>query len=130
MVKGMEVNLFSAIKNTDDQKPEGQMDKFSGKLQDEWKPEDETKTRNKKITVSLLRMKLEEQEFRCVYSGRELTPDACSLDHITPLSKGGLHVIDNIQFVCPMINRMKNTMSSEEFIAICRMVARYSIENQ
>ena len=130
MVEGMEVSLFSAIQNIDDQKSEGQMDKVAGKLHDKWKQEDETKTRNKKLTVPLLRMKLEEQEFRCVYSGQELTPDSCSLDHITPLSKGGLHVIDNIQFVCPMINRMKNTMSSEEFIAICRMVARYSIENQ
>lgn len=66
--------------------------------------------------------KLEKQEFRCALSGRNLTPENSELDHIIPVSKGGKHTLDNLQFVRASVNRMKGELSSREFIRICRDV--------
>ena len=69
---------------------------------------------------------LERQAYKCALSGRPLTPDDCSLDHVTPVSRGGEHVIDNIQLVTRAINTAKHTMTNEEFISMCCDVAKAS----
>jgi len=73
----------------------------------------------------LMRM-LQEQEYRCALSGEKLTPKAASLDHITPLSKGGQHVMSNVQIVSKAMNKMKGTMTQQEFIAVCKKVAQWN----
>jgi 5-methylcytosine-specific restriction endonuclease McrA len=69
---------------------------------------------------------LERQRFRCALSGRELTPDSASIDHITPLAKGGPHELGNIWVVENTINKAKNTMTPEEFVAMCRDVVNFA----
>lgn len=88
----------------------------------------ESQKENKKeghITTGALREILETQGYKCALSGDELTPDACSLDHKQPLSKGGSHTIDNVQLVTPEINRMKGSMTMDEFILMCMKVATH-----
>ena len=75
--------------------------------------------------ASLVKL-IEQQEYRCKYSGIELTPDAASLDHIVPVSKGGEHVVSNVAWVHHEINRMKGQLSVEEFIALCSKVVQYN----
>lgn len=77
-----------------------------------------------KVTPKNLLRLLEQQSYRCAISGMELTPIESSLDHIMPLAKGGKHIISNVQIVVPEINRMKGTMSSDDFVAVCRLVVR------
>lgn len=79
----------------------------------------------KKVTPAKLLRMIELQEFRCALSGVQLTPSDSSLDHKTPLSKGGSHTICNVEFVHPVINRMKGTLTREEFVSWCRKVAQW-----
>ena len=66
---------------------------------------------------------LEAQGYRCALTGLELTPENSSLDHKTPLSSGGKHVMSNVQLIVPDINTMKGTLSNDRFVELCRLVA-------
>lgn len=60
---------------------------------------------------------LAQQDKRCVYCGIELTMHSSHLDHIHPLSRGGTHTIDNVQFLCPTCNLQKGNLLESEFIS-------------
>jgi len=78
----------------------------------------EGKNRGEKI-----KHKLEEQEYKCVYTGIVLIPGRnASLDHILPISRGGTHEIENLQWVDIQINRMKTDMTHQEFIQMCHKI--------
>lgn len=67
------------------------------------------------------------QEFRCAYTGKPLVPaDNASLDHKTPVSRGGTHDLGNLQWIDSQINRMKTDMTHEEFLAMCQLIAQAS----
>jgi hypothetical protein len=68
---------------------------------------------------------IENQGYRCAMTGRQLTPETASLDHKVPLSRGGVHAIENIWIVHDDVNRAKGTMTAEEFVALCREVVSY-----
>jgi 5-methylcytosine-specific restriction endonuclease McrA len=60
---------------------------------------------------------LERQNRRCTYSGIPIElGKTASLDHIVAKSKGGKNTIENLQWVHIWINKMKNTMSNDEFV--------------
>lgn len=69
---------------------------------------------------------LERQRFRCALSGRPLTPESAALDHVVPIRCGGEHVIENAQVLHKDVNRAKGSMTSEEFVALCGEVVRWS----
>ena len=69
---------------------------------------------------------LEDQGYKCALCGLPLTMQQSALDHVIPLESGGTNELDNLQFVLPAVNKMKNTMSQEEFIALCCLVADHS----
>jgi len=80
---------------------------------------------NERIGINDLRQMLAKQEQRCALSGRTITPANCSLDHIIPLSRGGVHTKENAQLVCEEVNRAKGMMTEEEFVGLCHdVVAR------
>ncbi len=72
-------------------------------------------------TKNVLRL-LEFQNYRCALTGRKLTPDISSLDHIVPIRNGGEHVIENAQILHSDINRAKGSLSQDEFICLCTEV--------
>jgi len=78
------------------------------------------------VKASDIMAKLREQDFRCYYTGDELTPDNVSADHIVALSAGGSHHIDNVCLVLSEVNRMKGTLSVERFVELCRMVVEHA----
>lgn len=73
---------------------------------------------------TILRL-IERQGYRCALSGRELTPEAASIDHRIPISRGGAHDLGNVQIVHHQVNSAKGTMTAEEFIALCRDVVKH-----
>lgn len=66
------------------------------------------------------------QEFRCALTGRPLEPVNASIDHIIPMSQGGLHVLENVQVLHADVNAAKRTMKLEDFIQMCREVVSYA----
>lgn len=66
----------------------------------------------------------EECEAKCVYSGEPLSPGkTATLDHKTPLCRGGEKTIANLQWVTYAINTMKSTLTHDEFIAFCHDIS-------
>jgi len=58
----------------------------------------------------------------CAYCGKKMltdgdsrSPDYCTMDHIYPLSRGGVHKIENIIFACRSCNSSKNTKLISEW---------------
>ncbi|WP_439624097.1 HNH endonuclease [Gemmata sp.] len=74
------------------------------------------------IKASELMKLLERQDFRCAYTGRSLSPETASVDHITPISRGGLNELSNLAIVHMDVNTAKSSMTLEEFVAVCREV--------
>jgi CRISPR/Cas system Type II protein with McrA/HNH and RuvC-like nuclease domain len=71
-----------------------------------------------------------DQNEKCYYSGEQLTFDNISLEHKIPLSRGGLHVMDNVVWATKQINRMKGTMNDAEFIEVCEQIACYAAQKK
>jgi len=55
------------------------------------------------------------QGARCALTNVRLEPDHAHLDHKIPRSKGGVHTIDNLQWVHPAANLAKGAGTDEEF---------------
>lgn len=71
----------------------------------------------------LLQKIWEEQRGKCPYTGVDLVPGVnATLDHKTPLLRGGSAQRENLQWVLSLINRMKTDMTHEEFLATCLLV--------
>jgi 5-methylcytosine-specific restriction endonuclease McrA len=77
---------------------------------------------NQKAVLELL----ERQQYRCALTGRDLTPETASLDHIVPVCRGGEHHIVNTQVLEYSVNRAKGTLTNEEFIVLCGEVWRHT----
>ena len=78
---------------------------------------------NGKPTAAAIMAMLEHQEFKCSLTGRELTPQTASVDHIEPLLLGGENVMANIHIVHCDVNQAKGTMSLSDFVTMCKEVA-------
>jgi len=76
-------------------------------------------------TRNVLRL-LEHQDYRCALTGRPLTPETASLDHIVPVRRGGEHLIENTQVLHKEVNRTKNSLTRDEFIQLCREVVAHA----
>jgi 5-methylcytosine-specific restriction endonuclease McrA len=82
------------------------------------------------VTAKQLLAIVEDQGYKCALSGVELTPETASLDHIVPMSKGGTHTIENVWIVDRRVNGAKGTMTTEEFISLCRAVVKHNKETE
>lgn len=77
-----------------------------------------------KLTINKAMAILEAQGHKCALTGLPMTPKNASLDHVTPLSRGGEHDASNCQWIFDFVNTAKGSMTQEEFIEMCRAVAR------
>lgn len=69
---------------------------------------------------------LERQGHRCAYSGRPLTPETATVDHVIPVSRGGTHDTGNLAIVHTDVNTAKASMTLEEFVQVCREVSQFA----
>ena len=79
-------------------------------------------------TANVVRL-LEYQNYRCALTGRQLTPQTAALDHVVPIRFGGVHAIENAQVLHKDVNRAKGSLTSDEFIQLCREVAAHTVSN-
>lgn len=68
---------------------------------------------------------LEYQQYRCALTGRKLTPQVAALDHIVPIRFDGEHIIANVQVLHKDVNRAKGSLTSAEFIHMCKEVVDF-----
>lgn len=60
---------------------------------------------------------------RCAYTGLQLTPGQdASVDHKTPLARGGARTEENLQWVSVAVNRIKVNLTHDEFVGLCKVV--------
>lgn len=78
-----------------------------------------------KVTAKKLRQLIDFQNYRCALTGDELAPETASVDHKIPISKGGTNVMENVQVLHSEVNRMKGSMSTLEFILLCRKIIKH-----
>lgn len=79
----------------------------------------------KNVTAGEIMELIKRQAYLCALSGRSLTPETASVDHIEPLGRGGKHEIGNLWVVDHQVNTAKGMLSLDEFISLCREVARH-----
>ena len=63
--------------------------------------------------------------FPCALTGRPIDfnkPNTYEYDHIIPTSRGGDNTLNNLQIVCPEVNRAKQNLTDDEFIDLCKEV--------
>lgn len=72
------------------------------------------------VTADFLQQLANDTKY-CIFTGVELIPENRHLDHILPLSRGGLHTITNVRFISNHANVVKNNKTDEEFeIWLCK----------
>ena len=79
----------------------------------------------KSITATQVLDLVQSQDYVCAISGRTLTPETASIDHIVPLGRGGEHAIENVWVVDHQVNLAKGTMTVEEFVSMREEVVAY-----
>lgn len=70
-----------------------------------------------RLTSADLRAMLKRQKHRCAAAGctADLRVAGYELDHIEPLARGGRHVVENLQMLCPRHNREKWDRDPDEW---------------
>lgn len=69
---------------------------------------------------------LEKQNYECAYTGKKLVLGVnASLDHKNPRSRfpDQRHLWENVEWVDIDVNRAKRSLTKEEFLDLCRLVA-------
>lgn len=69
-----------------------------------------------RFTDNDIRSMLKSQHGRCVYCRADIK-DCYTVDHITPLSRGGSNWPDNLQLVCASCNSSKKDKTHDEYVA-------------
>ena len=84
----------------------------------------EAAVKQAEVDATDLKKLLEVQGYKCALSGVRLEPKNAELDHKVPLSRGGTNDLANLQWLDRNVNRAKGTMDNEEFIAMCKQIAK------
>lgn len=72
------------------------------------------------LTAEEVQAKLLRQEGLCHWCGRDMGPTP-HLDHVIPISKGGLNNDENTVFACPTCNQRKGNLDLDDWLAqLCR----------
>lgn len=84
------------------------------------------KDKQSKITsVDLWRL-AHKQKMICPLSGRRLTNESISVDHIIHRSNGGKADLTNLRLVAKEINLARHILNDEQFIQMCKDVTEYN----
>lgn len=84
-----------------------------------------TEKKSKEELAKQLLLKLQNQNFTCVYTARQLVPGKnMSLDHILPKSvyPEGLRELNNLVWVDKSCNIAKNNLLPQNFLELCQDV--------
>lgn len=105
---------------------------FAGGTYAQWKCSAKRRGYEWTITKEVVEKKFEDQKGVCALSGikmepRTKSPYRPSIDRID--SKKG-YVEGNFQFICSMVNVMKNKFDEDNFIRMCGLIAKYRVKDR
>lgn len=80
-------------------------------------------------SVRTLAKSLLEQDPTCCYCGRDLNEDSMTIEHLTPLSRGGTNDPENIEIACKRCNGTKGDQTLQEMIAKRRGTGIVEVKN-
>lgn len=64
---------------------------------------------------------------RCVLCGRKISYDSMTLDHINPLSMGGIDSVENLQCTCKACNQFKGSVLPDDFLERIEEIFKYQM---
>lgn len=67
---------------------------------------------------------------RCELCGRKLLFEDATIDHVIPLSKGGIDDVENLACVCYEDNQFKNNILPEDFLERITKIFMYQMEKK
>ena len=67
---------------------------------------------------------------RCQLCGRKIEFERATLDHVIPLSQGGIDSLDNIKLACESCNRQKASYLPDQFIDRITEIFMYQMEKK
>ncbi|WP_032929062.1 HNH endonuclease [Leptospira santarosai] len=68
---------------------------------------------------------LNNQEKKCMLTGRELTPENTNAEHILPLRRGGKHEKNNICLVVEELSKLKRYYDEEEIVRLAADIINF-----
>ena len=81
----------------------------------------------RKITALDLFGIAKKQRLICPLTGKKLTRDSISLDHIKPITNGGTNSLDNLRFITRQANVAKHEMSDADFLSFCKDIVNHHV---
>ena len=84
----------------------------------------------KKFSQEQRKMIYEKADGRCQLCGRKIEFEYATLDHVIPLSQGGIDSLDNIQLACESCNRQKASYLPDQFIDRITEIFMYQMEKK
>lgn len=66
---------------------------------------------------------------KCAICGKSVTLKEMTIDHITPISRGGDGSFSNMQCTCDSCNLMKHYLTQEEFLKKLFRVTKHNLGN-
>jgi hypothetical protein len=105
-------------------------DSSDNQLIEKYRCNSKAKTANKRdlnqIDKNDILYVLRKYGFKCRYCGKLLEKHNWHLDHISPISLGGLNVVENLACACKSCNLMKHNMPECDFIAKCLRIIKHN----
>lgn len=68
-----------------------------------------------RIPAADMYLKIQLQEYKCMYCKWPISFNICQIDHIYPLTRGGEHYLYNIALTCTTCNQTKKARSLKRF---------------
>ncbi len=79
------------------------------------------------ITEQDLRVIMDQQEFRCVLCGGQLSEGGgWDIDHVVPVALGGESTVSNLEILCRLCNRGKWSSTNDQYVEHCKQVVLFS----
>lgn len=100
---------------------------FAGATYSAWKASAKRRGYDWKITKKMVEEKFKRQKGRCALSGIKMEPHTKSpyRPSIDRINSSKNYEKGNFQFVCSMVNIMKNRFDEKTFVKMCKAIAKY-----
>ncbi len=76
-------------------------------------------------TIPELENWLTRDEYICYYSGELLSFDTITIDHKTPVSRGGSNLLENLCIASHHMNTAKGNLTAQEFIDLLLLIQKW-----